>query len=149
MALACGLLACAASQAEDSIMTSLGDALKPLNYALTLVGTPYRPGGSEPATGLDCSGLVKHVYAQTADLSLPRTAAEISRLGEPVPREALKPGDLVFFDTLKRPFSHVGIYKGDGRFVHASSSRTGRVLESDMNRRYWAHRFNGARRILP
>ncbi len=142
------LLASPPGRCEDSAIQSLAEAAKPLVYALTLVGTPYRPGGSDPQSGLDCSGLVKHVYAQTAELELPRTAAAISQQGEPVEQEQLKPGDLVFFNTLRRPFSHVGIYKGEGKFVHASSTRTGRVLVSDMNKRYWAKRFDGARRLL-
>lgn len=128
-------------------LDALADRVQPLVYALSLIGTPYRLGGQRPETGLDCSGLVRHVYATTASLELPHSAAEISRSGEPVAAEQLQPGDLVFFNTRKRPFSHVGIYKGDGKFVHASSSRTGKVLVSDMTLRYWAQRFDGARRL--
>lgn len=137
-----------ASRASEPFLDDLADKVGPLTYALSLLGTPYRFGGQSPETGLDCSGLVKHVYAQTTAMDLPRSAVEMSRKGEAVEQEQLKPGDLVFFNTLKRPFSHVGIYKGDGKFVHASSSRTGKVLVSDMSKHYWARRFNGARRIL-
>lgn len=144
-----GLLASLPGRGEGGPIQGLTELARPLVYALSLVGIPYRPGGSDPESGLDCSGLVRHVYAQTAEVELPRTAAAISQRGEPVETDQLKPGDLVFFNTLRRPFSHVGIYKGEGKFVHASSSRTGRVLVSDMNKRYWASRFDGARRILP
>jgi cell wall-associated NlpC family hydrolase len=92
---------------------------------------------------------VKHVYKETADISLPRSAAEMSRQGEKVTRSELKPGDLVFFNTRRRPNSHVGIYAGDGTFVHASSSRTKQVVVSHISDKYWATRFNGARRVLP
>lgn len=144
-----GLAIAPALPAAETFLEDLADKAAPLSYALSLIGTPYRFGGQSPETGLDCSGLVKHVYAQTAAMDLPRSAVEMSRKGEAVEQEGLKPGDLVFFNTLKRPFSHVGIYKGDGKFVHASSSRSGRVLVSDMSKRYWAQRFNGARRVLP
>lgn len=137
------------SWSGDGALDKLAEAIKPLTYALSLIGTPYRFGGTSPETGVDCSGLVRHVYAETAELRLPHSAAEISQQGEPIPPDQLKPGDLVFFNTMRRPFSHVGIYKGDGEFVHASSTRTGRVQVSDMNKHYWAKRFDGARRILP
>jgi cell wall-associated NlpC family hydrolase len=95
-----------------------------LLYALSLVGTPYKPGGSDPAKGTDCSGYVRHVYKKTAGIELPHNAKQMSQRGETIGKDQLKPGDLVFFNTLKRPFSHVGIYAGDGRFVHSTSSKT-------------------------
>lgn len=116
-------------------------------YALTLAGTPYRFGGDSPETGLDCSGFVGHVFREVAGLELPRSASAIARLGRKIGLEELKPGDLVFFNTLRRAFSHVGIYLGDNRFIHASSSKTGDVVISDLRDRYWARRFDGARRL--
>lgn len=116
-------------------------------YAVSLVGSPYRLGGTSPETGLDCSGFVGHVFSEVAGVKLPRDARSISQAAQPVPRDELRPGDLVFFNTLKRPFSHVGIYLGDDRFVHATSSRTGSVMVSNLNDRYWRQRFNGARRV--
>lgn len=118
-------------------------------YAVSLVGSPYRLGGTSPETGLDCSGFVGHVFRETAGVVLPRDSRAISEAARPLAREELRPGDLVFFNTLNRAFSHVGIYLGDDRFVHASSSRTGSVMVSSLNDRYWRERFDGARRVAP
>lgn len=126
--------------------TMLGQAQEFALRALSFIGVRYKWGGSTPDTGFDCSGLIRYVYAQLTGHSLPGNAQEISRIGEDVDRAALQPGDLVFFNTLRRPFSHVGIYLGDSRFVHAPS-RGGAVEIVDMNQRYWQSRFNGARRL--
>lgn len=115
--------------------------------ALALVGVPYRYGSDDPARGLDCSGLVRHVFRSVAALELPRRAEEISRLGTSVARSDLLPGDLVFFDTRGRPYSHVAVYVGEGRFVHAPA-RFGRVRVEAITDPYWQRRFNGARRLL-
>jgi cell wall-associated NlpC family hydrolase len=140
----------AAEETSDlSIVEGVKAKAQPLLKALSLLGTPYKFGGNNPEKGLDCSGFVKHVYKVSADISLPRSAAEMSQLGEMVAKEELKPGDLVFFNTRKKPNSHVGIYAGDGTFVHASSSRTKEVTVSRIGEKYWANRFNGARRVLP
>jgi cell wall-associated NlpC family hydrolase len=115
-------------------------------YALGMVGIEYRYGGEDPASGLDCSGLVRHVFQQVAGVTLPRTALEMSRVGDRVGKGELRPGDLVFFNTRRFAFSHVGIYLGDGRFVHAP--RTGRDVEvAQFDNRYWQKRFDGARRL--
>jgi len=141
------------SFAEETTTQSVADGVKekaqPLLKALSMIGTPYKFGSSNPEKGVDCSGFVKHVYKQSADISLPRSAAEMSKQGEKVAKSELKPGDLVFFNTRKKPNSHVGIYAGDGTFVHASSSRTKEVTISRIGEKYWANRFNGARRVLP
>jgi len=118
-------------------------------YAVSLVGSPYRLGGTSPETGLDCSGFVGHVFRQAAGVELPRDSRAISEVAQPLAKAELQPGDLVFFNTLNRAFSHVGIYVGDDRFVHAASSRTGSVMVSNLNDRYWRERFDGARRVLP
>ena len=117
-----------------------------LLYALSLNGTRYQFGGRSIDSGFDCSGFVRYVYGQVAGLSLPPTSHSISRAGARIAKSELKPGDLVFFNTLRRAFSHVGIYLGDNRFIHASSSKTGNVMVSDLNEKYWAKRFDGARR---
>ena len=114
--------------------------------ALGLLGVMYRRGGNTPDSGFDCSGMVRYVFQNAAGLDLPRRAAEISRLGAKVDRHDLQPGDLVFYNTLKKAFSHVGIYLGDGRFIHAPS-RGSSVRIDDMTQSYWAARFNGARRV--
>lgn len=116
-------------------------------YAVGLVGSPYRLGGTSPETGLDCSGFVGHVFRQIAGLTLPRDARAMSEATQPLETSELRPGDLVFFNTLNRAFSHVGIYLGEQRFVHASSSRTGRVMVSSLDDSYWRQRFDGARRV--
>ena len=117
-----------------------------LDNALALAGTPYKFGGISPETGFDCSGYVRYVFEQAANLTLPHGARAISQLGKAIPVEQLQPGDLVFFNTLKKAFSHVGIYIGDGRFIHAPSSGGGVHIVS-MDDPYWVKRFNGARRV--
>jgi cell wall-associated NlpC family hydrolase len=114
--------------------------------ALSLTGVKYKYGGKSPETGLDCSGFVRYVFQQAANLTLPHGARAISQLGQAIPMEQLQPGDLVFFNTLKNAFSHVGIYIGEGRFIHAPSSG-GRVHVANMNDAYWSSHFNGARRL--
>jgi hypothetical protein len=113
--------------------------------SLALVDTPYRYGGRTPA-GFDCSGFVGYVFAESAGVSLPRRTEEIWRIGDRVARTELAVGDLVFFNTLGRRLSHVGIYIGDGVFVHAPA-RGGRVRAERLTDAYWEARYNGARRI--
>lgn len=115
-------------------------------YAMSLADTPYRYGGNSANSGFDCSGFVGHVYRQTLGVSLPRTSRDISRVGTPISRSDLRPGDLVFYNTLRASFSHVGIYIGDGKFVHSPKSGN-RVRVEQMQMRYWQERFDGARRI--
>jgi len=117
-------------------------------YAVSLIGSPYRLGGMTPETGLDCSGFVGHVFKQVTGIVLPHRSLDISEVAQPLEPADLLPGDLVFFNTLNRAFSHVGIYLGENRFVHASSSRTNKVMVSSLNDRYWRTRFDGARRIV-
>lgn len=114
---------------------------------LQLVGINYRFGGTNPDTGVDCSGFVQVVFRESIGKLLPRTAREQSQVGDIVAKHELKPGDLVFFNTMRQAFSHVGIYLGDNRFLHAP--RTGaEVRVEDMSQSYWVKRYNGARRIL-
>lgn len=126
--------------------TVLGQAQEVVLRALSFIGVRYKWGGSSPDTGFDCSGLIRYVYSQVTGQSLPYNAREMSSVGTTVDRAELQPGDLVFFNTLRKPFSHVGIYLGDSRFVHAPS-RGGRVEIVDMTDRYWQNRYNGARRL--
>ena len=113
-------------------------------YALGLIDTGYRFGGKNPEAGLDCSGMVSYIYSQAAGLSVRGSAADIARSSRPIERDALRPGDLVFFNTRNRPFSHVGIYLGDARFIHAPSSN-GRVRIDRLSDSYYAQRFEAAR----
>jgi len=117
-------------------------------YAASLIGTPYHMGGSSPEAGLDCSGFVHHVFSQTVHSDLPRTSADMSKEGQAVELSGLQPGDLVFFNTLNRPSSHVGIYLGENRFIHASSNAAGSVTISNLQDQYWSSHFDGARRIF-
>lgn len=114
--------------------------------ALSLIGIPYAAGGGSPETGFDCSGLVAYVFARSMQLRLPRNTFDLARAGDAVAPGELRPGDLVFYNTLRRPFSHVGIYLGESRFVHAPSTG-GAVRIEDMGLRYWTQRFDGARRV--
>ncbi|WP_042273041.1 C40 family peptidase [Paraburkholderia heleia] len=114
--------------------------------ALNMIGVRYRWGGNSPDSGLDCSGFVRYVFQDTLGMSLPRRAEEMSRVGEKVSMSNLKPGDLVFFNTMRRTFSHVGIYIGDNKFVHSPS--TGSTIRvDDLDDGYWEKRFTGARRV--
>jgi cell wall-associated NlpC family hydrolase len=114
--------------------------------AMGFLGVPYKRGGNSFENGLDCSGFVRLIYEQTAGLVLPRRSAEQAAATQPIDKTELQPGDLVFFNTLKSTFSHVGIYVGDHKFIH--SPRSGAVVRvEDMRVGYWQQRFDGARRV--
>lgn len=119
-----------------------------LMRALSLVGTPYRYGGSTPAGGFDCSGFINYVFSDMLDLRLPRTTAGLAAWQGPrIDPRQLTAADLVFFSTAGQ-VSHVGIYVGDGRFVHAP--RTGGTVRLDrLDGPYWRDRYSGAKRVLP
>ncbi len=116
-------------------------------FALGLIGVDYRFGGDTPQRGLDCSGLVRYVFSHTTGIELPRTAAAQGKLGARVSRLDLVPGDLVFFNTRHATDSHVGIYLGDNRFVHAPSKGS-EVSIASLDDGYWKKRFTGARRLV-
>jgi cell wall-associated NlpC family hydrolase len=114
--------------------------------ALGFLGVPYRRGGNTVESGFDCSGFVRAMYEQTVGLILPRKAEQQAAATQQIERADLMPGDLVFFNTLRRTFSHVGIYVGEGKFIH--SPRAGsEVRVEDMEKSYWSKRFDGARRV--
>ena len=132
---------------ESTVGVVANGVQRMLDGALGLVGIRYRRGGDSAETGFDCSGFVGFVVLENLGLRLPRTAREISQAGEPVAKTELEPGDLVFFNTMRRAFSHVGIYLGDGRFIHAP--KPGAVVRTEsMQLAYWRTRFDGARRIV-
>jgi cell wall-associated NlpC family hydrolase len=116
-------------------------------YALMLLKTGYRFGGKNPEAGLDCSGMVTYVYREAVGMPLTGNAASLAREGREVAIDQLRTGDLVLFNTLGRPFSHVGIYLGKGEFIHAPNSR-GQVRVDKLTNRYWAQRFEMARTLL-
>ena len=140
---------------QKGLMSRLGDTIQQatdragqlVSHAMQSLGVPYRMGGTSAEGGFDCSGFVRAMYQQTVGLMLPRTAAEQAAATSRIDKADLKPGDLVFFNTLRRTNSHVGIYVGDGKFIH--SPRTGaHVRVESMNISYWQTRFDGARRVL-
>ena len=124
------------SHATELVMTAMGS-----------LDVPYRLGGTSAETGFDCSGFVRAMFQQAAGMMLPRRAEEQAAATAKIDKKELQPGDLVFFNTLRRSYSHVGIYVGEGKFIHAP--RTGaQVRVESMNVNYWQRRFNGARRVL-
>ena len=143
-------LACAAALPAWSRSDSAsGGHEQVLVHALHALGTKYRYGGRSPETGFDCSGLITHVFENAWGLLLPAGTGALSRVGTPVRKlKDLVPGDLVFYNTRNRPYSHVGIYLGEGRFVHAPKPGA-RVRVESVETPYWRQRFNGARRIDP
>ena len=124
-----------ANKASDLVLTAMGS-----------LGVPYRRGGNSAETGFDCSGFVQAMYEQTVGFILPRRANEQAAATQKIDKQDLQPGDLVFFNTLRRTFSHVGIYVGDNKFIH-SPKPGAQVRVEDMAVPYWAARFDGARRV--
>ncbi|WP_409450536.1 C40 family peptidase [Aquabacterium sp. J223] len=118
--------------------------------AMNFLGVPYRRGGDSEREGFDCSGFTRYVFEHSLGLVLPRRADEQARAQNlaPIEKTELKPGDLVFFNTLRRTFSHVGIYIGEGKFIHAPKPGA-QVRIDDMRAAYWDKRFTGARRTAP
>jgi cell wall-associated NlpC family hydrolase len=131
----------------DQVKSSMSEKTNDmLGKAMTLLGVPYKRGGNTAETGFDCSGFVRHIYETSVGRLLPRRADEQAKATEKIDRNDLSPGDLVFFNTMRRTFSHVGIYIGDGKFIHAPS--TGKsVRVDDLRAAYWTKRFTGARRV--
>lgn len=132
-------------------MQSVRDTASELvSSAMSFLGVPYRRGASSETDGFDCSSFTRHIFETSVGLVLPRSAHEQASADTltKVQRAELKPGDLVFFNTLKRTFSHVGIYIGEGKFIHSPRSG-GEVRVEDMRYAYWSKRFTGARRAQP
>ena len=127
----------------SNVATKAGDLVM---NALGLIGVRYRFGGNSPESGLDCSGFVRYVFNDTFGFMLPRRSVEMSQVGATVAANDLRPGDLVFFNTMRHTFSHVGIYIGDNKFVHAPSTGS-KIRVDDMRAAYWVTRYNGARSI--
>jgi cell wall-associated NlpC family hydrolase len=122
-------------RAQDLVLNAMG-----------FMGIPYRWGGSTPESGFDCSGFVQYVFKQAAGFVLPRSSFDQIRQGVTIAREELKAGDLVFFNTMRATASHVGIYIGENRFIHAP--RQGKTVEiADFTNSYWQARYDGARRM--
>jgi cell wall-associated NlpC family hydrolase len=131
----------------STVSTAVVDKTETLiNNAMQLIGVRYRWGGNTPQSGLDCSGFVRYVFNDTFGFLLPRKSAQMSKVGLQIPKDELQPGDLVFFNTMRHAFSHVGIYLGDNKFIHAPSKGKS-IRVDDMTKVYWEKRYNGARRV--
>ncbi len=115
-------------------------------HAMAYLDTPYRLGGNSLDEGLDCSGFVQAAYRHSLGIALPRRAVEQAQATLPLEATALVPGDLVFFNTQGPDYSHVGLYVGQGRFIHAPRAGA-QIRMENMHSSYWAPRFNGARRV--
>jgi cell wall-associated NlpC family hydrolase len=136
-----------ASQLANTVTSSVVDGTESLiNNAMQLIGVRYRWGGNTPQSGLDCSGFVRYVFNDTFGFLLPRKSAQMSQVGLEIRKDELRPGDLVFFNTMRHAFSHVGIYVGDNKFIHAPSKGKS-IRVDDMTKAYWEKRYNGARRM--
>ncbi len=143
---------------DKGLVTRLGDQIGQVRQSVSnkaselvfnsmgFLGVRYKYGGNSAETGFDCSGFVRAMYEQTVGLILPRRADEQAAATQTIDKSELQPGDLVFFNTLRRAFSHVGIYVGDNKFIHAPRPGA-EVRVEDMRVRYWQTRFNGARRV--
>jgi cell wall-associated NlpC family hydrolase len=118
-----------------------------VSNALGFLGVRYKRGGNSADTGFDCSGFVKATYEKTIGLILPRKASQQAAATEQIDKSDLQPGDLVFFNTMRRAFSHVGIYIGEGKFIHAPKPGA-EVRVDDLGKSYWSRHFDGARRVL-
>ena len=132
----------------DKAQTVAGRAGDLVVNAMGFLGVPYKRGGNSAETGFDCSGFVRAIYQQTVGLVLPRRADQQAASTQVIDKKELQPGDLVFFNTMRRTFSHVGIYVGDGKFIHSPRSGS-EVRVEDMRLSYWQRRFDGARRVTP
>lgn len=132
---------------EQGFLKSLPDKMQNLlHYALNFEGISYARGGSNPASGFDCSGFVRYIFDRVEGLNLPHSSKALSEIGDRIGLKDLHPGDLVFFSFAHR-ISHVGIYMGDNQFIHASSTNTGDVMVSSLNDHFWVKHFTLARRL--
>ncbi|QHE85801.1 C40 family peptidase [Hydrogenophaga sp. BPS33] len=141
-----GLMARLGHQVQQARDTVSEQASSLVINAMAFLDVPYLYGGNSAETGFDCSGFVRAVYEQSLGKILPRRSDEQAAATQTIDRNDLKPGDLVFFNTMRRAFSHVGIYVGDGKFIHSPRSGA-QVRMEDMRMAYWNKRFNGARRV--
>ena len=140
----CGIFSTAPDSARSSRAPFSEKGQEVVLFAMGLIDTGYRFGGKNPEAGLDCSGMVSYIYNNAIGVRVSGSAADIARKGRQINRDDLRPGDLVFFNTRNAPFSHVGVYIGDGRFVHAPSSN-GKVRIDQLAANYYAQRFETAR----
>ena len=142
--------------ADKGLLTQIGQVRQSVSNkaselvvnAMGFLGVPYKRGGNTAETGFDCSGFVRAIYEQSIGLLLPRRAEQQAAATQRIDKNDLQPGDLVFFNTMRRAFSHVGIYVGDGKFIHSPKPGAEVRVES-LSVSYWQRRFDGARRVQP
>ena len=140
--------AAAADLTANAARLSRNEADQLIASAMGLIGVAYRFSGTSPTSGMDCSGFMQYIFRKTLQVNLPRTAAEQARMGSQVNRSNLQPGDMVFFNTAGSRISHVGMYIGNNRFIHAP--RTGKSIEiTSMSNKYWNSKYVTARRVKP
>lgn len=140
--------------ADKGLLTKIGHVSQSVSHkaselvvnAMGFLGVPYKWGGTTAEAGFDCSGFVRAMYEQSVGLLLPRKAEQQAAATQQIEKTELQPGDLVFFNTMRRAFSHVGIYIGDGKFIHSPRAGSEVRVES-MGLSYWQRRFDGARRV--
>jgi cell wall-associated NlpC family hydrolase len=135
------------NQIEQVGQTVTHTATDLVGNAMGFLGVPYKRGGNSATTGFDCSGFVRATYEQTIGLILPRKASQQAAATEKIDKSELQPGDLVFFNTMRRAFSHVGIYIGEGKFIHAPKPGS-EIRVDNLGQSYWSRHFDGARRVL-
>jgi len=134
-------------QIERARINVVGRASDLVVTAMAFLDRPYKRGGNDADSGFDCSGFVRSIYERTVGYVLPRLAKDQAAATQPIDEKELQPGDLVFFNTSQQDFSHVGIYVGDGKFIH-SPKPGAQVRVEDMRQAYWSRRFDGARRVV-
>lgn len=135
------------SAPSQALSTNSSATMNLISTAKNFIGLPYRFGGTSPTSGFDCSGFMQYVYKETANINLPRTSSSMAQVGEKVSRDELQPGDMVFFSHSGGRISHVGMYIGEGRFIHSPS--TGKSISiTALNSGYWANKFVTARRVI-
>ncbi len=134
--------------AGQIILKTVPNAIQSLlQYALNQDGVSYHRGGTSPENGFDCSGFVRYVFDRVEGVTLPHSASALSQIGNRIKTTEMLPGDLVFFRFMRNTISHVGIYLGNDQFIHASSTRTGSVMVSNLTDSYWAKHFTLVRRL--
>ena len=134
------------SSSKRTAALSRREADELIGNAMGLLGVSYRFGGTSVSSGFDCSGFMQHIFRKTMQINLPRTSAEQAKMGVAVSRSELQPGDMVFFSTSRGRISHVGLYIGNNRFIHAP--RTGKSIEiTSLGNKYWNSKYVTARRV--
>lgn len=138
---------CSVAPVKQEAPAHVGSRDEVVLYAMGLMGVDYRFGGKNPSSGMDCSGMVSYIYKNAVGMNLPHNAYRIAKISRSIAMSEIQPGDLVFFNTQHRSYSHVGIYIGKGRFIHAPGT-DGKIKISNLSSRYFARHLEGARTLF-